>query len=100
MTRRQEDASRMYPYDNLVEINEALAELVGSKRESEPHIPTFARRMLERLREVGLLHTKDNEALENIRLVKLDKDQVLWLRFDTFKDPDGNDLQLYEPPRS
>ena len=101
MSRRQEDTSRKYPYDDLVELNEALAELVGSNREGEPHIPTFARRMLERLREVGLLHTKDNEALENIRLVKLDKDQVLWLRFDTYRELAGYmAVEVVDAPRT
>ena len=101
MARREEDASRKYTYDVFVEYNEALDELVGSKREGEPHIPTFARRMLRRLGEVGLLHTRDNEALENIRLVKLDKDQVLWLRFDTYRDFAGYmEVEVVDAPRT
>jgi protein-tyrosine-phosphatase len=59
MTRREEEASRKYPYhlfEDLRSYDEALDEMSASKKDGEPHIPTFARRMLERLRDVGLFY--------------------------------------------
>jgi len=55
MSHGQEDAPRRYPYNPLVDLNydEALDELKASEKDGEPHIPTFARCMLERLRDQG-----------------------------------------------
>jgi hypothetical protein len=47
--------------------------------------------MLTRLSKVGLLHRPDAEPLANVRRVKLDKGQELWIRFDAHRD----DLQGY-----
>ncbi len=63
MGERQEDAANAYPYDHLAEgddaYDEALDELHHSRKDGNPHIPTFAQNMLGQLREVGLLHRPD-----------------------------------------
>jgi hypothetical protein len=89
MTNRQDDAGRRYPYDRLAEsgdYDEALDELWASRKDGKPHIPTFARGMLEQLREVGLLHRTDTESPVNVRRAKLGKGQEAWIRFDTRRD--------------
>lgn len=55
MGKRQEDVARMYPYNSVSEshdYDEALDELMASRKDGKPHIPTFAQGMLERLRDV------------------------------------------------
>jgi hypothetical protein len=103
MSHGREDAPRRYPYNPLVDLNydEALDELKASEKDGRPHIPTFARRMLERLRDVGLLHTMDTEPPVNVRKVTLDKGQELWIRFDTYRDIEGYmAVALVDAPRS
>lgn len=99
----QESASRRYPYEPN-EYNEALDELAcgESRKEGKPHLPTFARLMLKRLDQIGLLHTPEGEAPENVRLVRLEQDQVVWLRFDTYRHPyyGYKEIEVVKPPRS
>src|SRR5919199_1215398 len=102
MTHEHEGAPRRYPYDDFVELNcdEALATLEVSKKDGKPHIPTFARRMLERLRDVGLVHARDTEPPANVRKVDLEG-QELWIRFDTYRDLKGYmALDIVDAPRS
>jgi hypothetical protein len=89
MANVPEDAAKRYPYEPLEEIDtydEALETLDLSKKDGEPHIPTFARRMLEHFRDVGLLHRMDTEPAPNVRKVRLAQGQDVWIRFDTHRD--------------
>ncbi len=105
MANRQEDAATRYPYDpneDRYGYDEALDYLRTSKKDGEPHIPTFARHMLERLREVGLLHTTDADSPVNVRKVKLDREQDLWIRFATHRVEDKGYMavEVVNVPRS
>ncbi len=104
MANSQEDAARIYPYDSLAEsddYDEALDELRASRKDGRPHIPTFTQRMLERLRDVGLLHLTDAEPPVNVRKAKLDKEQEVWIRFDTRRDDEGYiAVEVVDAPRS
>jgi len=82
--------------------NEALYTLYyESKKDGEPHIPTFAQHMLEALTEVGLLHTRDAEPPANIRRVRTGGDQELWIRFDTYRAIEGYmAIDVVDTPRS
>ena len=104
MNPGQDDATNRYPYEPLEDsgdYDEALDELNASKKDGLPHIPTFAQRMLERLKEVGLLHRTDTEPPANARRVKLDKGQELWVRFDTRRDEEGYmAVEVVDTPRS
>jgi hypothetical protein len=94
MNPEQGDDTNRYPYDSREEwekagdYDEALDELNASRKDGDPHIPTFVQRMLERLKEVGLLHRTDTEPPSNVRRVPLDEKQDLWIRFDTRRDYD------------
>jgi hypothetical protein len=70
--------------------------------DGEPHIPTFARSMLEELSDIGLLHRMDNDPPSNARRVKMEKDQDVWVRFDTNRDPtEGYKVvKVVDAPRS
>ena len=94
---------RWYPYDPVgYWYNEPLDVLRGAKGKSdEPHVPTFALRMLKRLGEVGVLHTTDADAPDNVRLVHLDNGQVLWVRFDTWRTLGGYmGVEVVDAPRT
>ncbi len=97
----RDDAPARYPYE-VHEIHEAMDELSGSKKDGEPHFPTFARSMLAHLQEVGLLHTADAQAPENVRLAKLEQDQMVWVRLDTYRDHryGYKVVEVVRPPRS
>jgi hypothetical protein len=57
--------------------------------------------MLKRLGEVGLLHTTDAEAPDNVRLVHLENGQVLWVRFDTWRTwPGYMAVEVVDAPRT
>ena len=99
-----QETTYYYPYGPP--YDEAFAYLTDSRvgrEDGEIHIPTFARTMLERLREVGLVHTNE-EPHPNVRkvsLVKGDKQQDLWIRFDTRRTFAGYmDVEVMEAPRS
>jgi hypothetical protein len=101
----RQDAAKRYPYDpdeDRDDYDEALDYLRASRKNSKPHIPTFARRMLERLTEVGLLHMTDTEPPVNVRKGKLDKEQDLWIRFDTHRVEDKGYMavEAVDAPRS
>lgn len=102
MTHGREDAPKRYPGPSF--YDEALAWLREGRQDGEIHIPTFARRVLEQLRDVGLLHTTDAEPPANVRKVRLTKDdkvQDIWLRFDTIRDPRGYvTVEVVGSPRS
>ncbi len=102
MVHGQEDAPRRYPGPPF--YDEALAWLHDSEQDGEIHIPTFARRTLKRLQDVGLLHTPDDEPPVNIRKVKLvkeGKEQELWIRFDTRRTHAGYmAIDVVDAPRS
>lgn len=102
MVHGQEDAPKRYPGPRF--YDEALADLHDSKRDGEVHIPTFARRTLTRLRNLGLLHTSDDEAPVNVRRVKRvkeGKEQELWIRFDTQRSEAGYmAVEVVDAPRS
>ena len=104
MNPGQDDATKRYPYEPLEDsgdYDEALDELNASRKDGLPHIPTFAQRMLERLREVGLLHRTDTDPPINARKVKLDKGQELWIRFDAHRDDEGYmAVEVMDTPRS
>ena len=108
MDSGQGDTTKRYPYDFLEDekrsgyYDEALDELNASRKDGLPHIPTFAQRMLERLKKVGLLHRTDTEPPSNVRKVTLDKKQDLWIRFDTRRDYDEGytAVEVVDPPRS
>jgi len=104
MNPEQDDATKRYPCDPLEDesdYDEALDELNASRKDGSPHIPTFAQRMLERLKEVGLLHRTDTDPPTNARKVKLDKGQELWVRFDTRRDDEGYmAVEVMDTPRS
>ena len=59
MVQEGGDAPRRYPYDPLGDLHDETRYLLHVSKKSKdgdlPHIPTFARRMLEYLRDVGLL---------------------------------------------
>ena len=89
MNSDRSDTTRSSSYEfleDLVDYGEALEELEASSKDGTPHIPTFVQRMLERLKEVGLLHRIDIESPRNMRKVKLDKGQDVWIRFDRYRD--------------
>jgi hypothetical protein len=94
----------MYPYhlfEDLNEYDEVMYVMKTSKKDGELHIPTFARRMLEQLRDVGLLHTRDAEFPANIRKVTVDKGQELWIGFDTYRSDEGYmAVDVVDAPRS
>ncbi len=105
MADRQEDAAKKYPYDPDQDhhgYDEALDYLRTSKKDGEPHIPTFARSMLELLRDVGFLHRIDAEPPVNVRKAKLDKEQEVWIRFDTHRVEDKGYMavEVVDVPRS
>jgi hypothetical protein len=105
MDQGRHNTSRRYPYDNLAEsgdYDEALEELNASKKDGEPHIPTFARNTLERLRDLGLLHRIDADAPVNVRKAKVGKEQVVWIRFDTHRDEHRGytAVEVVDAPRS
>jgi hypothetical protein len=107
MDSGQGDTTRRYPYEPLEDLDdydEALDELNASRKGRQdglPHIPTFAQRMLERLKEVGLIHRTDTEPPSNVRKVTLDKKQDLWIRFDTRRDRDEGYMavEVVDAPR-
>src|SRR5215212_10787529 len=76
--------------------------LFDSRKDGLPHIPTFAQGMLTVLKERGLLHRTDTEPPRNVRRVKLDKGQELWIRFDTHRDRREGymDVEVLDAPRS
>ena len=49
---------KRYPLDawHYDHYEEARRILYGSKKDGKPHVPNFARRVLDELREEGLLH--------------------------------------------
>jgi hypothetical protein len=101
MAHGHEETPKRYPGPSF--YDEALAALQHSRQDGEIHIPTFARRMLEQLRDVGLLRTPD-ELPTNIRKVKWEvegKEQDLWIRFDTYRTAAGYlALEVVDAPRS
>ena len=101
MTYEHEDAVGYYPYDPWEGIyDEAIDLLLASQRQGRPHLPTFARLMLKRLQEVGLLHAPDEEPV-NVRKVKLDKEQELWIRLDAHRNQKGyRSVEVMDTPRS
>jgi transposase len=104
----QGDATNRYPYyrsedsEEWWDYDEALQVLNRSRKDGYPHIPTFAQRMLERLKEVGLLHRTDTKAPSNVRKVRAHKKQDLWIRFDTRREYDEGYMavEVVEAPRS
>ncbi len=60
MSPEREDSKR-YPVDawHYDHYEEARRILYGSKKDGKPHVPNFARRVLDELREEGLLHKPD-----------------------------------------
>jgi hypothetical protein len=91
-----------YPYDPTGDAaSEALEYMWMSERDGELDIPTFARRTLERLREVGLLHRTDTQPPANIRRARFDGQQDLWIRFNTRRTSQGyKAMEVMEAPRS
>ena len=89
MDFEQGDITQSYayePHDHWNDNGEAFVELFDSgkgRKDGLPHIPTFAQGMLTVLKERGLLLRTDTEPLRNVRKVKLDIGQDLWIRFDT-----------------
>jgi len=73
--------------------DEALAALHDSTQDDGMiHIPTLARSTLERLLDVGLLPTAEDELPPNVRKAKWvgkGTEQELWIRADTYRDPAG-----------
>jgi hypothetical protein len=62
MNPRPDDADKRYSYDPVKEddyYDEAFDEFDASNKDGVPHIPTFAQHVLERVKEVGLLHRTD-----------------------------------------
>jgi hypothetical protein len=105
MADRQEDAAKRYPYDPDEDhhgYDEALDYLRASRKDGKPHIPTFARSMLELLKDVGLLHRTDTEPPVNVRKAKMDKEQEVWIRFDTHRVEDQGYMviEAVDVPRS
>jgi hypothetical protein len=105
MTPSQDETGQRYPYDRLAEsgdYDEALDELGSSRKDGEPHIPTFVKGILERLREVGLLHRTDTETPVNVRKAEVGKGQEARIRFDTRRDePQGYmAVEVIDAPRS
>ena len=108
MDFEQGDATNRYPYhrsedsEEWWDYDEALQVLNFSRKDGYPHIPTFAQRMLERLKEVGLLHRTDTKAPSNVRKVRAHKKQDLWIRFDTRREYDEGYMavEVVEAPRS
>jgi hypothetical protein len=105
MTHKQEDIGQSYPYDGLAEsdhYNEVLDELWASGEDGKPHVPSFAKGVLERLRGVGLLHRIDTEPPVNVRKAKMGNGQEVWLRFDTRRDEYQGYMavEILDAPRS
>src|SRR5215211_4397905 len=96
------DAANRYPYDPTGDpTSEAFDYLRASERDGQPHIPTFALLMLEGLRTGGLLHTRDTETPNNIRRVRFDGKQEIWVRFGTRRTPRGyKAVEVMDTPRS
>src|SRR5919112_1240888 len=104
MVKEEGDAPRRYPYDPLKDLYDEAHYLLKVSKQSKgdelPHIPTFARRMLEHLRDIGLLHVRDSD-LVNVRKVKLDERQEVWVRYDTYRDDEGyTAVDVVDAPRS
>jgi hypothetical protein len=100
---QEENNPRTYPYDPFEGLFyiETFDWLRSSKKDGEVHIPTVARRVLEELRQTGLLHRRDTEPPENIRKAKIGNRQEIWIRFDTFRDNEGYmAVDVVDPPRS
>ncbi len=105
MNHGRDEAPQKYPYDSLGErddFDEALDTLRASRKDGKPHIPTFAQRMLRRLREVGLLHRTDTESPVNVRKAKMAGEQEVWVRYDTRRDEDQGymAIEVVDAPRS
>jgi hypothetical protein len=102
MAEAQEGAPHSYPYDPLEGLHdEALELLEASTKDGELHIPTFARRVLEELGAVGLLHVTDADPPPNVRKVKVGEAQEVWVRFDTRRDREGYvAVDVVDAPRS
>jgi hypothetical protein len=104
MSQGQEPTPRRYPYnpwEGAPLYDEALETLYDSKRDGEPHIPTFAQRMLKELATLGLLHTKEDGAPSNVQKVRLSGEQELWIRFDTRRVDEGYmAIDVVDAPRS
>jgi hypothetical protein len=108
MEFEQGDATKRYPYNSLEDweesghYDEALDELNASRKDGDPHIPTFVQGMLERLKEVGLLHRTDIDLPSNVCKVPLDNKQDLWIRFDTRRNYDEGHMavEVVDAPRS
>lgn len=81
-----------------------MAALHDSVVDGEVHIPTFARRALERLAKEGLLHAPDNEPFANVRRVTCSqggKEQDIWIMFDTRRADAGYlAVEVVDTPRS
>lgn len=104
MSQREEPTPRRYPYDHWEATpgyDEASVTLQESNKHGEPHIPTFAQHMLNKLAAVGLLHLREDEAPSNIRKVNLGGKQELWVRFETRRDDEGYmAIDVVDAPRS
>jgi hypothetical protein len=92
MAHEREDTPKRYSIPDFYD-DEALAALHDSSQNDGPiHIPTLARRTLERLLDVGLLPTSEDDLPPNVRRVRWVGEgtkQELWIRADTYRDPAG-----------
>src|SRR5215217_6764783 len=106
MDHERDDNTERYAYDSLVEgdvfFDEALDVLRASRKDGKPHIPTFSQNMLKLLKAVGLLHRTDSEPPVNVRIAKMDKGQVVWIRYDTLRDKRRGYMavEVMDTPRS
>ncbi len=96
------EAANPYPYDPFPDAaGEAFDFLRSSRKDGEVHIPAFARHTLERLRETGLIHRTDIESPDNIRRIKVDGQQDLWIRFGTRRTTQGYKvIEVLDSPRT
>src|SRR5215218_1113260 len=97
------DPSRRYPYRPSWKYDEPLDLLYKSKKDDRPHVPTFARNLLEWLGAVGLLRETAGTSSSHgdLRLAKMDRGQLLWVLSDAYRDPTGYlAVDVLHAPRS
>src|SRR5215211_2647478 len=96
MTDTPEGAERRYPDKvTLASNRDTLDLLLGSKKAGRPHIPTFARKLLRQVVEGGMLYgTATESSFNNLRTVKLDNGQEVFISVGTRRSEPGGYLAV------
>jgi hypothetical protein len=92
MADTPEGAERRYPDKYTQSFNrESLDLLLDSAKVGRPHLPTFARNLLRRVVEEGMLYgTETESSFSNLRTAKLNNGQMVFVSFGTRRhEPEG-----------